>query len=130
MNAELVGVVLLGLGYLGLLFGCGMAVERGWVFILLARQQGLDAAMLALADTESPLKAPQPWAVGVLHEGQVYLFDPVLGLPVPAQDGIVLGDDGQLAIRPATLAQAADWVRMAPTITSKGVSPGHQCCGP
>ncbi len=37
MNAELVGVVLLGLGYLGLLFGCGMAVERGWVPVRITR---------------------------------------------------------------------------------------------
>lgn len=90
-----------------LLFGRGTAVERGRLFILLTRQQGLDAAMLALADPENPLAAPQPWAVGVLCEGEVYLFDPVLGLPLPAQDGIELGDDGQLAIHPATLAQAA-----------------------
>jgi len=90
-----------------LLFGRGTAVERAWVFILLARQQGLDAAMLALADPENPLKAPQPWAVGVLCEGQVYLFDPALGLPIPAPDGIALDDDGQLAVQPATLAQAA-----------------------
>jgi len=90
-----------------LLFGRGTAVERSWLFILLARQEGLDAAMLALADPENPLAAPQPWAVGVLCEGQVYLFDPVLGLPIPGPDGIALGDDGQLAIRPATLARAA-----------------------
>ncbi|MEC7294727.1 MAG: histidine kinase dimerization/phospho-acceptor domain-containing protein, partial [Pseudomonadota bacterium] len=37
MNAELIGVVLLGLSYLGLLFGCGMAVERGWVPVRITR---------------------------------------------------------------------------------------------
>ena len=33
-----------------LLFGRGTAMERAWIFILLARQQGLDAAVLALAE--------------------------------------------------------------------------------
>ncbi|RUR41165.1 ATP-binding protein [Vreelandella populi] len=31
MSVELIGVLLLGIGYLALLFGCGTAVERGWV---------------------------------------------------------------------------------------------------
>ncbi len=33
-----------------LIFGTGTALERAWVFILLARQQGLDAVMLAVDD--------------------------------------------------------------------------------
>lgn len=30
----------------------------------------------------------------------------------------------------ATLVQLVFWTRMAPTIISKGVRPGHQCWGP
>ena len=30
----------------------------------------------------------------------------------------------------STLPQLVFWVSTAPTITSKGVSPGHQCWGP
>ena len=37
MSVELLGVVLLGLGYLALLFACGMAVERGWVPVRITR---------------------------------------------------------------------------------------------
>nr|WP_298057109.1 ATP-binding protein [uncultured Halomonas sp.] len=37
MNIEIVGVLLLGLGYLALLFGCGFAVERGWVPVRITR---------------------------------------------------------------------------------------------
>jgi hypothetical protein len=48
----------------------------------------------------------RPWCVGVLIEGEVYLFDPRLGLPIPAPDGVKLGENGQLVIRPATLSQA------------------------
>jgi hypothetical protein len=43
--------------------------------------------------------------VGVLIEGKVYLFDPVLGLPLPGPHGVGRSRDGQLAIEPATLAQ-------------------------
>ncbi len=52
--------------------------------------------------------ALHPWCVGVLIEGEVYLFDPLLGLPIPGPDGVTLDETGQLAIRPATLAQVAD----------------------
>ena len=91
-----------------LLLGRGTAVERAWVFILLARQQGLDAALLALPDPEDPAgRPPRPWAVGVLSKGEVYPFDPALGLPLPGPDGVRLDDTGQLEVRPATLAQLA-----------------------
>ena len=55
-----------------LIWGMGSAMERSWVFILLARQQGLDAAVLALEDAADPAH-PQlrPWAVAVLSERTV-----------------------------------------------------------
>jgi hypothetical protein len=95
-----------------LLHGRGTATERAWVFILLLRQLEIDAAVLALDagngtrdegnKTERNL---QPWCVGVLIEGNVYLFDPLLGLPIPAPNGVTLDAGGRLAIRPASLAQ-------------------------
>lgn len=104
-----------------LLFGRGTAMERAWVFILLCRQQRLDAVLLALGDPtdagkpdgksalpgEESLREEslRPWAVAVLSEGALYLFDPVLGLPIPAPDGVKLDAAGQLDIEPATLAQ-------------------------
>ena len=91
-----------------LLLGRGTAMERAWVFILLARQQGLDAALLALSDPNDPAGGPsRPWAVGVLSGGNVYVFDPALGLPLPGPGGIRLDDTGRLEVRPATLAQLA-----------------------
>ncbi len=87
-----------------LYFGRGTAMERAWVFVLLARQQGLDAAVLALGESPSETP-PTPWVVAILSQGELYLFDPALGLPIPAPDGIKLGGDGQLDIHPATLAQ-------------------------
>ena len=91
-----------------LLLGRGTVVERVWVFLLLARQQRLEATLLAIADPEDPTgRQARPWAVGVLVDGELYLFEPVLGLPIPAPDGVQL-EEGQLAIRPATLSQVAD----------------------
>lgn len=91
-----------------LLLGRGTAMERAWVFILLARQQGIDAALLALADpSASSTQDLKPWVVAVLSEGEVYLFDPELGMPIPGPDGVRLGEDGQLDIQPATLSQVA-----------------------
>ncbi len=106
-----------------LFFGRGTATERAWVFILLLRQLDIDAALLALDDKqglgtsvpsgpsepnspgETPDNPPRPWCVGVLIEGKVYLFDPLLGLPIPAPDGVARDETGQLTIRPATLAE-------------------------
>ena len=104
-----------------LLLGQGTATERAWVFVLLARQQNIDAVLLALPDSKDPDakksdakkpgakkpgdRQPPVWAVGVLIEKQLYVFDPTLGLPIPAPDGVKLDGAGQLAIKPATLAQ-------------------------
>ena len=108
-----------------LMFGRGTSTERAWVFILLARQLGIDAAMLAVGQPSGPAEAPggsppssnsshadaeveisRSWCIAVLIEGNAYLFEPLLGLPIPAAEGIRLDATGQLAIQPATLAQA------------------------
>ena len=89
-----------------LLLGRATAVDRAWVFLLLARQQRLDAAALAIADPKDPQKQRDlPGLVVVLHKGQLYLFDLGLGLPIPGPKGIARDAQGQLDIRPATLAE-------------------------
>jgi tetratricopeptide (TPR) repeat protein len=91
-----------------LLLGRGSAAERAWVFVLLARQQGIDAAVVMPAELAEPARQGLgPWLVGVLSQGELYLFDPSLGLPIPAPNGKKLGERGQLAIEPATLKQVA-----------------------
>ena len=90
-----------------LLFGRGTAIERAWVFILLARQQGIEAALLA-AGPSKPGDEPQASCVGVLVEGKIYLFDPNLGLPLPAPNGVKLDAAGGLDVQPATLEQLAN----------------------
>jgi hypothetical protein len=117
-----------------LLFGRGTETERAWVFILLARQSGIEAAVLGIEGREekgegreekaegggrkaeeksqisnlkSQISSPRPWCVAVAIEGHAYLFDLRLGLPIPAPKGVTFGENGRLMIQPATLAQAA-----------------------
>ncbi len=91
-----------------LFLGRGTVIERAWVFVLLARQQGIDAAMLGIPDPgERATQGVRTWAVGVLSEGEIYLFEPRLGFPIPAKDGVRRGPDGAMDFRPATLAQVA-----------------------
>ena len=61
-----------------MVLGRATPLERAWIFILLARQQRLDAVMLAVGET-----VPRPWLPAVAISGQYYLFDTELGLPVP-----------------------------------------------
>jgi TolA-binding protein len=76
-----------------LLFGRGTAEQRAWVFALLCRQLGLDVVMLATAtlpaesDTETTAAPPRFWLPALVEQGQLYLFDTRLGLPVPGPNG-------------------------------------------
>jgi tetratricopeptide (TPR) repeat protein len=104
-----------------LLLGRGTAMERAWVFILLLRQQGIDACVLGLPESsqiaggEWPGYAGaygdddiRPWCVAVLsndRDKNLYLFDTRLGLPIPAAKGLSIDRAGQLEVQPATLGQ-------------------------
>ena len=68
-----------------LLYGRGQALERAWVFMLLARQQGLDVVLLGLADEEGP--PVRPWLPALLSGEDLVLFDVRLGLPIPGPQG-------------------------------------------
>jgi hypothetical protein len=88
-----------------LLWGKGRAVDRAWVFVLLLRQQRIDAVVLALPDAgDAKGERLEPWAVGVLVEKDLYLFDPALGLPIPGPAGVKY-ENKRLVIPPATLAE-------------------------
>ncbi len=78
-----------------LLMSRGTAEERSWVFVLLARQLGLDAVVLTLPQGEG--KPRRVWLPALLHDKDLYLFDGRLGFPIPGPGGKGV----------ATLAQAA-----------------------
>ena len=76
-----------------LLYGRGTATQRAWVFTLLCRQQGLNAVMLGIPQaTAANGKAAADssgmyWLSGLVSNGQLYLFDTRLGLPIAGPDG-------------------------------------------
>jgi hypothetical protein len=63
----------------------GVWSERGWLFISLCRQLGLDAGLVTY--TPRTLNAPVVWCVAVLIDDTPYLFDPRVGLPIPGARG-------------------------------------------
>ena len=64
-----------------LLYGHGDFWQRSWLFMLLARQQGIEVAMLAAPGIAS--EKPLPWCTAVLLDERLFLFDTRLGLPIP-----------------------------------------------
>lgn len=92
-----------------LLAGRGTALERAWVFILLARQQNLNAVMLRV-----PLAEGSRHLVAYVRpEHGIYLFDPELGMAVPGVSGAPEGEKsekiatGMLKIVPLTWEKLA-----------------------
>ncbi len=83
-----------------LLYGRGTAEQRAWVFALLCRQQGLDVVILNVADTDG---RPQFWLPALVSDGQLYLFDARLGLPIPDPDGVGVATLEQVRDDPALL---------------------------
>ncbi|MGQ0633865.1 MAG: tetratricopeptide repeat protein [Planctomycetaceae bacterium] len=85
------------------LLGKGTAEDRAWVFAGLLKQRRIDALVIrpAAAGEAGDKDPAEYWLVGVPLDGQVYLFDTRLGIPIPA--GAV---DGATASVPATFDQA------------------------
>jgi TolA-binding protein len=77
-------------------FGRATPLQRAWVFMLLARQAGLDVVLLALPDARNA-DQPRPWVTALVDGNDLYLFDFTYGVPI-------LGPGGKGV---ATLAQAA-----------------------
>ena len=69
-----------------LLYGHGDAWERSRVFLLLARQVGIEGGMLAITDPQST-GSSTPWCCALMIGDSLYLFDAELGLPIPAAEG-------------------------------------------
>jgi tetratricopeptide (TPR) repeat protein len=63
-----------------LMFGRGTAIERAWIFALLARQQGLNVVFLGIQAKDG---AVRPWLPALVADDKLYLFDTRLGMPIP-----------------------------------------------
>ncbi|MDR2641856.1 MAG: hypothetical protein LBC74_03580 [Planctomycetaceae bacterium] len=85
----------LQLPWQSVLLGNASGLDRAWVFIELLRQQRIDAVMLAVDDAAKP-GGLLFWGVGVLVNGEIYVFVPDYGTPLPAKDGLIFAEDGTL----------------------------------
>lgn len=85
-----------------LLSGRASAAQRAWIFLLLARQCGLDGAMLATGDAAAG--SLRPWVPAIVSEGQAYLFEPTYGMPLPGPGGVGVATVRQAADDPTVLA--------------------------
>jgi tetratricopeptide (TPR) repeat protein len=84
-----------------MLVGRATAEERAWIFALLARQQGLDVVLLAAGGD-----AAKPTGLAaLLHGGELYLFDALLGVPIPAVDGHAVATLAAASVDQAVLEQ-------------------------
>lgn len=83
-----------------LLSGRASAAQRSWIFLELLRHAGLRGVMLATqaGGEEAGGAALVPWIPAVLSEGELWLFEPAYGMPIPGPGGEGI----------ATLRQAAD----------------------
>ncbi|MDR3182521.1 MAG: hypothetical protein LBT89_06315 [Planctomycetaceae bacterium] len=87
------------------LLGYGTMLDRAAVFIELLRQQRIDSALLAVPNPDKP-ESPLYWAVGVLIDGEVYIYLLAHGFPLPGAGGAKIAENGELSFpEPATLSQ-------------------------
>jgi tetratricopeptide (TPR) repeat protein len=84
-----------------LLYGHGDAHERARVFILLCRQAGIDAVMLGFQEAQSANR--RGWCPAALVGGKLYLFDTMLGLPIPGPEGEGIASLDQIVKDPQLL---------------------------
>ncbi|MDR2755773.1 MAG: CDC27 family protein [Planctomycetaceae bacterium] len=88
-----------------MLLGYSTLWDRTWLFMELLRQQRIDAVLLSVPLPEQP-ELPLFWAVGVLLDGEVYLFLPAYGMPVPGHKPPTIAENGALYFPEiATLSQ-------------------------
>jgi tetratricopeptide (TPR) repeat protein len=83
-----------------ILLGRGDVWVKSRAFIMLARQQGVPAAMLAVDRDD---KDAEEWLPAVLINGQLYLFDMLLGVPVPVEGESGIATLDQVVAEPAKL---------------------------
>jgi hypothetical protein len=94
--------------------------ERGWLFMVLCRQLGVDVGLLNYSLPGA--KEPLVWTCAALIDGKLYLFDTRIGLEIP-RPGADPGDDGAGV---ATLDEALG----DPSVLGRLDLPGQSPYGP
>ena len=95
-----------------LLSGRASAAQRAWIFLELARHAGLDGVMLATGDPDrGGLRA---WIPAVVAQGELWLFEPTYGIPIPGPDGTGVATVRQAATDTAILKRLSTAERPYP----------------
>lgn len=81
----------------------GFWAERGWLFMVLCRQLGVDVGLLTY--TSAGANEPLIWTCAALIDGDLYLFDTRIGLEVPGPGGVGVATLDDALRDPSVLAQ-------------------------
>lgn len=106
-----------------MLLGRGSQLDRSWLFLHLARQQGLDVVLLAPAEAKPDLLDTPVWPA-LVDGGELYVFDPQTALPIAdaagtgiatlaqiqQNDGLVRALDGEKEPHPLSAAATKKFV--------------------
>ncbi len=93
-----------------LTYGKGDYLDRAHVFTLLCQAAGIPAAILAIPAEGDSRRPCQEWLAAVKIGDQLYLFDPLLGLPIPGK-------------RPGSIATLAEVVADPGILESLNLTP-------
>lgn len=116
-----------------MLQGHADALQRAWIFILLARQQQLDVVMLGVGDPNAP-GGLRSWAPALWSNGELYVFESSLGLAIPGPENREVATLAQLAADDSLLRrldldaehrypmQAGDLARVVAFVEARPVS--------
>ncbi len=85
-----------------MVLGRGTAADRAWTFAELLRQRNFDSVILSPRRASGDAGDDASFLIGVLFDKDIYLFDPTLGLPLPAD---VAAPKSPLPRLPASLRQ-------------------------
>ena len=81
--------------------GWGSSLERSIIFLALLEQLGMEGCLV----TREEAGYPSVRACGVLIGGDIYLFDPRMGMPLPGQNGQGIATLRELLAQPDLLKQ-------------------------
>lgn len=87
--------------HFALLRGWGTSLDQSLTFLALLEQCGLEGCLLAAPTADG--KGFRYWGVGVVHDKDLLVFDPRLGLPIPGPDGREVATLAELCTRPELL---------------------------
>jgi tetratricopeptide (TPR) repeat protein len=91
------------LPYVSLQLGCGSPDDRAWICAEILKQLRIDSVVLRPKTAKKT--TGDNWLFGVLVEGQVYLFDMLLGLPIANDSNASVATLAEIVSHPEWLEQ-------------------------